>query len=170
MVMRRIYLYLSLFLLGLFTGFLICLFQGNKPVADFTSVPELPIPNYSLLKSILVRNSAFASILFLLNDEKARGIVIYLASIIASVEIFSISFLLGFLCIAIHGPLELLGFSFVASAGHGYWGNTRFLKELLMGILLILIAAIVESSISLYVLTHIYISTVSVYIMVENKH
>jgi len=152
--MRRICLYLSLFLLGLFTGFLICQFHDNKPKNDFTP-SEIPIPNYPPLKFILVRNIGFSSILFLLNDEKARRIVIYLASVVASIEIFSITLMPGFLCIAIHGPLELLGFSLIASAGHKYWENTRFLKELLMGILLILIAAIVESSISLHVLTHL---------------
>ncbi|MBO3839600.1 MAG: hypothetical protein QXI11_07010 [Thermoproteota archaeon] len=153
--MKRVCLYLSLFLLGLFTGFLICQFHDNKPKNDFTS-PEIPIPNYPLLKFILVRNIGFASILFLLNDEKARGIVIYLASVIASIEIFSITFLAGFLCIAIHGPLELLGFSLIASAGYKYWKNAHFLKELLIGFLLIIFAALVESSVSLYVLTRPY--------------
>ncbi|MDW8034321.1 MAG: stage II sporulation protein M [Nitrososphaerota archaeon] len=158
--MKRICFYLSLFILGLFTGFLICRFQDNKP-ADFVSMPEIPIPNYSLLKFILVRNYTFALILFLLNDEKAKGIIIYLASLIAGIQIFSLTLLLGlssiaqFLGIIPHGPLELLGFSLVSSAGYKYWGNNRFLKELLIGILLILLAALVESTVSLYILIHL---------------
>jgi hypothetical protein len=154
--MRRIYLYLSFFLLGISTGFLLCQFQEKNIPAEVVpaSMPDIPIPDYSLLKYVLMRNYVFASILFLLNDDRAQIIMIFLASLLAGVEASSFGLVLGLVGIALHGPLELLGFSFVASAGHNYWERRRFLKGLSIGVLLIAVSAIIESSISLYILIH----------------
>jgi len=154
--MRRIHLYLLSFLFGIFTGFILCQFQEKNMSAEVAhaSISDIPIPDYSLLKYVLVRNYVFASILFLLNDDKARITVIFLASLLAGIEASSFGLVLGLVGIALHGPLELLGFSFVASAGHNYWEHRRFLKNLSIGVMLIAVSALIESSVSLYVLFH----------------
>jgi len=82
--MRRIYLYLLSFFFGIFAGLLLCQFQGGNMSVKlaYASMLDIPIPDYSLLKYVLLRNYIFASILFLLNDDRAQIIVIFLASLL----------------------------------------------------------------------------------------
>ena len=141
------------FWLGLLGGGLIDYFKGfSKP-----GVPiPLPIPDYGLFLKIIEVNFTFAIILFLLGISKViQRIVILVLSFVIGEIVFTSGFIIGLIGILPHGILELLGFCFIAYAGENFRYRNKVIKLLFIGFIMLVIAAFIESSLTIYILEHI---------------
>jgi hypothetical protein len=149
---RILSIYLA-FWLGLFLGGIIDYFLGfNKPGIS----RKLSIPDYSLFINVIEINLTFAIIIFIVQCAIIQRIIILFISTFLGEVAFKSGIILGLVGILPHGLIETLGLSFIAYAGQNYKENTHFIKPLILGIILIFIAAFIESSITLYILQEIY--------------
>ncbi|MBB5255136.1 stage II sporulation protein M [Sulfurisphaera ohwakuensis] len=144
-------LYLT-FWSGLLSGWVINNFTGfDKPVL----VHELPIPDYALLTHIIEENFIFALILFLIGNGTAQKIVAFAISAFYGQIVFKFGLIVGLVGTIPHGLIELLGFSFIAYAGQKFKAKTSFVKPLLIGYIMLAVAALIESTLSIYIFQHV---------------
>ncbi|PVU75246.1 hypothetical protein DDW13_05220 [Acidianus hospitalis] len=141
------------FLLGLLGGGIVDYFKGfSKP-----SLPIcLPIPDYQLFLKVIEVNFTFAIIIFILGINRIiQRIVILIVSFVMGEIVFTFGFLIGLIGTLPHGILELFGFSLIAYAGQKFRCKNKPIMLILIGFTLLLFAAFIESSLTIYVLEHI---------------
>jgi uncharacterized membrane protein SpoIIM required for sporulation len=106
---------------------------------------------------ILLRNIAFSLIVFLISYS------VLLAGLILFVEGLYVGFMTSFVARSLmvivpllpHGVFEVLGYSLIALAGVRYHGNGDYVRVLVIGFVLIIAAALIESFVSVQIARHL---------------
>ncbi|QXJ32154.1 stage II sporulation protein M [Saccharolobus shibatae] len=142
-------IYLS-FWLGILGGGVIDYFRGfSKPGVQ----AYLPFPWYELLLKVIEVNFTFSVIIFLLGINRVvQRIVIVIISFIIGEIVFTSGFFIGLIGILPHGLLEIFGFSLIAYAGQNLRSKDNYVKPLLLGYFLLIIAAFIGSFLTVYIL------------------
>ncbi|BFI74444.1 hypothetical protein YN1HA_5420 [Sulfurisphaera ohwakuensis] len=109
-----------------------------------------------MLTHIIEVNFTFALIIFLIGNGTAQKIVAFAISAFYGEIVFKFGLIVGLIGIIPHGLIELLGFSFVAYAGQKFKAKTSFVRTLLIGYVMLAIAALIESTLSIYIFQHIF--------------
>jgi uncharacterized membrane protein SpoIIM required for sporulation len=110
-----------------------------------------------MLFMILLRNIAFSLMVFLISYS------VLLAGLILFVEGLYVGFMTPFVARSLmvivpllpHGVFEVLGYSLIALAGVRYHGNGDYVRVLVIGFVLIIAAALIESFVSVQIARHL---------------
>jgi hypothetical protein len=113
-----------------------------------------PIPDFRLFLGVIIVNFASSIIIFVL------GVLSYVVQLVAILAVsayvgelaFRAGLVVGLVGIAPHAPLEFLGFSFIAYAGQCRGRGLPYARYLALGYVLLLVAAVIESTLSIYIL------------------
>ncbi|BBG23714.1 hypothetical protein [Sulfuracidifex tepidarius] len=112
---------------------------------------ELPVPDYTLLFHIITVNFTFALIIFLVGNKIIQKIIGFTIALYVGEIVFKFGLIVGLIGILPHGPIEFLGFSFIAYAGQKFKTRNNYTKPLIIGCTLLITAAFIESTLSIYI-------------------
>ncbi|MCG2886904.1 MAG: hypothetical protein L7G98_02995 [Vulcanisaeta sp.] len=163
MDLRRLLIIYAVFWVGIFIGALLDLFLGF----GFVSVRHVrtmpPIPDFRLFLGVIIVNFATSIIIFVLGvlSSVVQLVAILAVSAYVGELAFRAGLVVGLVGIAPHAPLEFLGFSFIAYAGQCRGHGLPYARYLALGYVLLLVAAVVESTLSIYVLRLYLTSTLN---------
>jgi hypothetical protein len=141
---------LGIEVLGLSVGYLVGHYLMGLGSTTIVINPAVIDSATLLLIMILSRNFVVALVVFLLGRYVfIQDLVVALALLYDGLLISYVPPLIALMGVLPHGVFELLGFAEVAVAGRGFVRGGAFLRSLLLGVVLIIVAGFIESFVTL---------------------
>jgi len=141
---------LGIEVLGLSVGYLVGHYLMGLGSTAIVINPAVMDSAILLLVMILSRNFVVALVVFLLGRYVfIQDLVVALALLYDGLLISYVPPLIALMGVLPHGVFELLGFAEAAVAGRGFVRGGAFLRSLLLGVVLIIVAGFIKSFVTL---------------------